>query len=214
MKGIILAGGKGTRLYPLTLGVSKQLLPIFDKPMIYYPIDTLVKAGIKDIRILTGSEHAGDFIELLGDGQDFGARFTYKPQQGAGGIAAAIALNKDFVGNDPFVVILGDNIFLDDFESGTIEPWVGGETPPSGESVNFPGYSLEAISKLISHKKDFVTACIGYLHKDYSTCFVRDFKETKPSFVAGLSPCKPITYKEMEQPPFLKKLCAVDWLAL
>ena len=114
-RGIVLAGGFGTRLHPMTKVTNKHLLPVYDKPMIYHPIDTLIKAGIKDIRILTGCEHAGDFIELLGDGQDFGARFTYKPQQGAGGIAAAIALNKDFVGNDPFVVILGDNIFLDDF---------------------------------------------------------------------------------------------------
>lgn len=83
--------------------------------MIYYPIETLVQAGIKDIRIVTGSEHAGDFINLLGDGQDFGARFTYKPQQGAGGIAEALSLNKDFAGTDPFVVILGDNIFMDNF---------------------------------------------------------------------------------------------------
>jgi len=121
MRGLILAGGFGTRLLPLSKVTNKHLLPVYNKPMIYYPIDTLVKAGIKDIRILTGSEHAGDFIELLGDGQDFGARFTYKPQQGAGGIAAAIALNKDFVGNDPFVVILGDNIFLDDFSEAVKE---------------------------------------------------------------------------------------------
>lgn len=114
MKGIILAGGTGTRLEPMTKVTNKHLLPVYDKPMIFYPIETLVRAGVKDIRILTGNESAGDFIDLLGNGEDFGASFTYKTQKGAGGIAEALKLNKDHVGNDPFVVILGDNIFLSD----------------------------------------------------------------------------------------------------
>lgn len=114
-KGIILAGGHGTRLAPCTKVINKHLLPVYDRPMIYYPIETLVKAGIKDIMIITGNEHAGDFIELLGDGRDFGANFTYRTQYGAGGIAEALSLAKDFTNKEPFVVILGDNIFLDNF---------------------------------------------------------------------------------------------------
>jgi len=116
-KGIILAGGYGTRLKPMTSVTNKHLLPVYNKPMIYYPIDTLVSAGIKDIMILTGSEHAGDFINLLGDGSDFGASFTYRPQQGAGGIAHALGLCRDFAGDSPIAVILGDNIFEDNIKS-------------------------------------------------------------------------------------------------
>jgi len=117
MKGIILAGGFGTRLKPMTNVTNKHLLPVYDKPMIYYPIDTLVSAGIKDILIVTGSEHAGDFLNLLGDGSEFGCNFTYRVQTGAGGIAAALALGEDFAGNEPIVVILGDNIFDFNFKN-------------------------------------------------------------------------------------------------
>jgi len=114
VKGIILAGGFGTRLRPMTKVTNKHLLPVYDKPMIYYPINTLVNAGIKDIMIITGSESAGDFIDLLGNGEDFGAHFVYKTQSGAGGIAEALALCRDYVDDNPMVVILGDNIFTDD----------------------------------------------------------------------------------------------------
>jgi len=116
MRGVILAGGFGTRLRPLTLVTNKHLLPVYDKPMIYYPINTLVTAGIEDIVIVTGNEHAGDFINLLGDGKDFGVNFTYKPQRGAGGIAEALGLCRDFIGDEPMVVILGDNIFEDNIK--------------------------------------------------------------------------------------------------
>lgn len=114
MKGIILAGGFGTRLQPMTKVTNKHLLPVYDKPMIYYPIETLKNAGIKDVIIITGSENAGDFIDLLGDGKDFGVNLTYRPQRGAGGIAEALLLCKEYVGDSPMVVILGDNIFTDD----------------------------------------------------------------------------------------------------
>jgi glucose-1-phosphate thymidylyltransferase len=97
----------------MTKVTNKHLLPVYDKPMVYYPINTLVTAGITDIVILTGSEYAGDFINLLGDGKDFGANFTYRPQRGAGGIAEALGLCKDFVRDEPMAVILGDNIFQD-----------------------------------------------------------------------------------------------------
>lgn len=109
MKGVILAGGTGSRLAPLTEVTNKHLLPIYDKPMIYYPIETLVKAGIKDIMIVTGGENIGDFLRLVGSGQKFGAKITYGVQEGAGGIPVALNVAKNFV-DDKCVVILGDNV--------------------------------------------------------------------------------------------------------
>ena len=116
MKGIILAGGYGTRLKPCTSVTNKHLLPVYDKPMIYYPLKTLKNGGIKDIMVLTGNEHAGDFINLLGNGKEIGGNLTYRTQSGAGGIAEALGLCADFVDKDPMVVILGDNIFTDDIK--------------------------------------------------------------------------------------------------
>jgi len=111
MKGIILAGGTGSRLYPLTKVTNKHLLPVGDQPMIYHPINKLIEVGIKEILIVTGTEHMGDVVNLLGSGKDFSCRFTYKVQDEAGGIAQALGLAENFAGNDPVVVILGDNIF-------------------------------------------------------------------------------------------------------
>ncbi|AKB33082.1 Glucose-1-phosphate thymidylyltransferase [Methanosarcina siciliae HI350] len=113
MKGIILAGGTGSRLYPLTKMTNKHLLPVYDKPMIYYLIETLINAGIKNIMIVSGRGHAGHFLELLGSGVDFGVHFTYEIQEEAGGIAQALSLAEDFVDGDSVTVILGDNIFQD-----------------------------------------------------------------------------------------------------
>ncbi len=115
MKGIILAAGKATRLRPLTKVTSKQLLPIYNKPMIYYPIETLTKAGVKDILIIIGPEHAGQFLNLLGSGKEFGAKFTYEIQEEAKGIADAFVIGETFVGKDSVCLILGDNIFEHDF---------------------------------------------------------------------------------------------------
>ncbi|HEC80292.1 MAG: spore coat protein [Candidatus Coatesbacteria bacterium 4484_99] len=116
MKGIVLAGGLGTRLHPLTKVTNKHLLPVYNQPMIYYPISTLVKAGIKDIMIVTGGERAGDFLRLLGNGSVFGLpHLHYGYQEGAGGIAEALYLARHFAGDDCICVILGDNIFQDDF---------------------------------------------------------------------------------------------------
>ena len=111
MKGIILAGGTGSRLYPLTKVTNKHLLPVGNKPMIYYPIERLLDAGIDEILIVTGTDHMGDVVNLLGSGKDFGCRFTYKVQDEAGGIAQALGLAENFAGGDSMVVILGDNIF-------------------------------------------------------------------------------------------------------
>ncbi|WP_069133427.1 sugar phosphate nucleotidyltransferase [Rhodohalobacter halophilus] len=117
MKGIVLAGGTGSRLYPLTKVTNKHLLPVGNKPMIYYPIEKLTEAGIDEILIVTGTEHMGDVVNLLGSGKDFGCRFTYKVQDEAGGIAQALGLARNFVGNDSMAVILGDNIFESDLKS-------------------------------------------------------------------------------------------------
>ncbi|HKI84019.1 MAG TPA: sugar phosphate nucleotidyltransferase [Candidatus Krumholzibacteria bacterium] len=112
MKGVILAGGLGTRLHPLTKVTNKHLLPIYKKPMIYYPIEALVSAGIKDILVVTGGNSAGDFLKLLGNGSAFGLpAINYTYQEGEGGIADALRLARYFAGNDPICVILGDNIF-------------------------------------------------------------------------------------------------------
>ncbi|HUS73228.1 MAG TPA: sugar phosphate nucleotidyltransferase [Sedimentisphaerales bacterium] len=111
LRGIVLAGGTGSRLMPLTKVTNKHLLPIGQKPMIYYPIEKLTSIGIEEILIVTGIEHMGDVVSLLGSGKQFGCRFTYKVQDEAGGIAQALALAENFAQGQPLVVILGDNIF-------------------------------------------------------------------------------------------------------
>ncbi len=115
MKGIILAGGEGTRLYPLTKTISKQLLPVYNKPMVFYPLQTLVQAGIKDILIIISPKHAGDFLHLLGSGRDFGVKLTYEIQDRPDGLAQAFIIGGNFIGKDSVAMILGDNIFEDNF---------------------------------------------------------------------------------------------------
>ena len=134
MKGIILAGGTGSRLYPLTKVTNKHLLPVGFKPMIYYPIQKLTEAGIDEILIVTGTEHMGDVVNLLGSGSEFNCRFTYKVQDEAGGIAQALGLAENFAGNEPMTVILGDNIF----EAGI------------GKAVkNYPGSGAQILIKKV-----------------------------------------------------------------
>lgn len=120
MKGVILAGGLGSRLYPLTKVTNKHLLPVYDKPMIYYPIQTLAEAGISDIMIVTGGNSSGDFLRLLGNGKEFGLRHvTYAYQEGEGGIAHALSLAEHFADGEKIVIVLGDNIIED-----SIKPFV------------------------------------------------------------------------------------------
>ena len=122
MKGVILAGGLGTRLMPCTKVTNKHLLPVYDKPMIYYPLRALVNAGLEDIMIVTGGSNAGDFLRLLGNGQEFGLKdISYTYQEGEGGIADALRLAENFIDKDKMVVMLGDNIIRDDISNAVKE---------------------------------------------------------------------------------------------
>lgn len=143
MKGIVLAGGTGSRLYPLTKVTNKHLLPVGKKPMIYYPIEKLIGAGIEEILIVTGTEHMGDVVNLLGSGKEFGCRFTYKVQDEAGGIAQALGLAENFTGSDPMTVILGDNIFESDLKEA-IE--------------NYPGSGAQILIKKVEDPERFGVA--------------------------------------------------------
>src|SRR6185503_1383789 len=126
MKGIILSGGSGTRLSPLTKVTSKQLLPIYDKPMIFYPLQTLLDAGIKDVLFIVAPDRAGDYLRLLGSGKEFGARFAYEIQDKPEGLAQAFVIGENFIDDDNVTMILGDNIFEDEISDAIREFKSGG----------------------------------------------------------------------------------------
>ena len=120
-KGIVLAGGSGSRLYPITIGVSKQLLPVYDKPMIYYPLSVLMQAGIRDILVIVNPEYQNQFRRLLGDGSRFGLNLSYAVQDEPRGLADAFRVGRDFIGNSPVALVLGDNIFFGEGLTGKLE---------------------------------------------------------------------------------------------
>lgn len=187
MKGIILAGGKATRLRPLTKITSKQLLPVYNKPMIYYPIKTLIKAGIKDILIIIAPDYAGHFLNLLGSGREFGARFSYEIQEEPRGLADAFIIGENFIGKDKVTMILGDNIFIDHDFSSQIKSFKSGgmifakEVPdPERFGVVEFGKDMKVISIAEKPKKPKSNYAIVGLYS-FDNRVVQYAKEVKPS---------------------------------
>ncbi len=190
MKGIILAGGSGSRLLPLTRSTNKHLLPVYDKPMIYYPIETLKKAGIKDILVITGTHHAGSVFHLLGSGKEFGVNFTFRVQDEAGGLPQAIGLAKEFAGNDKFVSINGDNILFDDigpfvkeFEKGSEKSRVllYETTKEEAAKAGVAVLDGEKVTKVIEKPKDPPTNWVVVGVYMYTPHVFEIIKNLKPS---------------------------------
>jgi glucose-1-phosphate thymidylyltransferase len=171
MKGIVLAGGSGTRLYPITKGISKQLLPLYDKPMIYYPISVLMEAGIRDILIISTPDDIDSFKRLLGDGSDYGIKFSYTIQEKPEGIAQAFIIGEEFIGKDDVCLILGDNIF---------------------HGPNFDKLLKEAVktAKLHStppfYKKTSYATIFGYYVNDPERYGVAEFDEETGEYLVGI----------------------------
>lgn len=186
MKGIILAGGNATRLRPLTKITSKQLLPVYNKPMIYYPIETLKRAGIKDILIIVSPQYAGHFLNLLGSGNEMGLNFTYEVQPEAGGLAQAFLIGESFIGDDSVALILGDNIFDHDFTQSVSSFKSGGrifaKEVPDPERCGVVEFDenkkVVSIVEKPEHPKSNFAAVGFYI---YDNRVIKFAKELKPS---------------------------------
>jgi glucose-1-phosphate thymidylyltransferase len=161
MKGVILAGGDGTRLLPLTTIINKHMLPVYNKPMIYHPLKTLIDAGINEILLVAGRGHAGDFLELLGSGKAFGVSITYEVQEKSGGIAQALSLAERWAGDENIAVILGDNIFEDNIAK-YVRSFKNGakvflKTVPDPTRFGVPRFSNDTSIHFIEEKPTFTT---------------------------------------------------------
>ncbi len=186
MRGIILSGGSATRLRPCTKITSKQLLPVYNKPMIYYPLNTLIKAGIKDILVIIAPERAGDYLNLLGSGSQFGVKFTYEIQDSPKGLAEAFIIGEKFIGSEPVTMILGDNIFEDDF-SLDIKSFKSGarvfaKRVPDPERFGVVKFNNQMkAEKIIEKPKDWISdhAVTGLYV--YDSRVIQAAKEVKPS---------------------------------
>lgn len=186
MRGIILAGGHGTRLAPLTKVTSKQLLPIYNQPMIYYPLQTLLQAGIKEILIIVAPEKAGEFLNYLGSGKQFGAKFTYEIQDKPAGLPEAFVIGENFIDQDDVTLILGDNIFEDDF-SQVIQNFKGGATifakeVPDPERFGVVQFDQNGQAlKIVEKPQEFISnhALVGLYIYDHRVVEVA--KNLKPS---------------------------------
>lgn len=186
MKGIILAGGSATRLRPLTKITSKQLLPVYNKPMIFYPIETLVKAGITEILIIVAPQYAGHFLNLLGSGKDFGVKFSYEVQEEPKGLADAFIVGQNFIGEDSVTMILGDNIFehdfaqdIQDFKSGARIFAKKVHDPERFGVVEFDNnFKVLSIVEKPEHPKSDYAAVGIYI---YDNKVIKYAKELKPS---------------------------------
>ncbi|MFH1257059.1 MAG: sugar phosphate nucleotidyltransferase [Candidatus Diapherotrites archaeon] len=190
MKGIILAGGTGSRLFPLTKISNKHLLPIYNKPMIYYPLQTLKSAGIKDILVVTGTNHAGHVFSLLGSGKEFGVKFSYRVQDDAGGIPQAIGLAEEFVGEDKFVSINGDNLlfesiapFVKEFEKGKEEARILLYKTTKEEAMKAGVAVLEGekVVKLVEKPKEPPTNWVSIGVYMYTPAVFEIIRKLKPS---------------------------------
>lgn len=186
MRGIILSGGSATRLRPCTKVASKQLLPVYNRPMIYYPLNTLIKAGIKEILIIVAPERAGDYLNLLGSGKDFGARFTYEIQDRPRGLAEAFIIGENFIDKENVTMILGDNIFEDDF-SREIQEFKKGakifakkvQDPERFGVVKFN--ENRKAEKIVEKPKDWISDYIITGLYIYDSRVVEAAKQVKPS---------------------------------
>lgn len=191
MKGIVLAGGSGTRLYPITKGVSKQLLPVYDKPMVYYPISVLMLAGIREILIISTPQDMPAFQRLLGDGSDFGVRFEYAVQPSPDGLAQAFIIGEKFIGNDSVCLVLGDNIF---YGSGFVPMLEQAVRAAEGQTPDYIGGDIDGVGSNViagSDRQSPRATIFGYWVKDPGRYGVAEFDAAGKCLSIEEKPAKP-----------------------